>query len=122
MPWTYNTTMESLQNCTFSWITTLQAPHTSPGSTSYQGRPIRVKHDAQMHHGQNRGSKKRKLSQKNVSFTKIGGKFLNFAQIGGKFLYFSKIGVNMQYASFIIIIKFSFIRTRTIPSVTDAGG
>jgi len=31
-----------------------------------QGRPARVEHDAQMHHGQNRGSKKRKWSDRTV--------------------------------------------------------
>jgi len=46
-----------------------------------QGRPVGVKHDAQMHHGPNRGGrKKRELSEKNVHFAVIGGKCTNMAE------------------------------------------
>ena len=44
--------------------------------TYTQGRPVhvRVLHDAQMHHGQNRGKQKiRKSRKKHVNFTKRGG-------------------------------------------------
>jgi len=37
-----------------------------------QGHSVRVKYDAQMHYGENRGgSKQRKLNKKNVFFAKI---------------------------------------------------
>src|SRR6218665_4160757 len=48
-----------------------------------QGRPVRVKHDSYMHHGQNRGSKKAQIKPRNVNFAEIGRKCTNCTDIGG---------------------------------------
>ena len=63
-----------------------------------QRHPVRVKQDASMHPGQNRGeAKKSKLRQKNVNFAEIG-ECINFVKIGGIYKYCGN-GGNVQYAS-----------------------
>ena len=59
-----------------------------------QERSVRVKHDAQMHHSQNRGSKKTSICGKK------GEMYINFAKSLEKFMNDVEIGGNMQYASF----------------------
>jgi len=57
---------------------------------------VRVKHQAKMHHGQNRGSKKSKLSKKS-QLNENRGKFRNFSEIGGTFINFVEIGSKMHH-------------------------
>src|SRR6218665_1767541 len=55
----------------------------------FQGHPVRVKHDAFM--GETGGSKKLKLSQRNVNFAELWGEMYKFCSNRGTFLNFVEI-------------------------------